>query len=118
MYNNVTVYNTQYDCLVNYDITGSTNVRNWYTAPVGYIWYDTVKEEPVVTREEFVIRKATVIKPSKNSYDYAFTEKETKTTTTERDVYYNSRNNRFLRTAPKVSTKTRTEYNVPAIIVF
>lgn len=123
---NVTVYNNSRGCLVNYDVTNTTNVRNWYTAP-GYIMYDTEKKSYETEREEYVITKAeykpslykrdTIFAP-KNRYDYAFTEKQTKTVTTEKDVYYNSHKKKFITSIPKVHTKTRTEYNIPSIIIF
>lgn len=129
MYYNVTVYNSACNCLVNYDVTPTENVRKWCKAPAGYVIFDAEKKEyvPTCSTTEFVIRKTTP-KPSiykrgfmqcrKDRYDYAFTEKVTRTTTSERDVYYNAQKDKFLRTNTRTTSRVKTEYDLPHLICF
>lgn len=125
---NVTVYNTAEGCWINYDVTATENRFNGYVTP-GYRFFEKDGDDyvPVKRAEEYVIRK-TNVKPSiykrrfcqcyKDRYDYAFTEKTTKTTTTEKDVYYCSERDRFIDRNKRVSTRTKTEYDLPHLIVW
>ena len=113
----------------SYTVTNNENRYNSHVVPSGIKFY--TKDEdfyftPVRDTEEFYVRK-TSYKPSiykrdwfqcyKDEYKYAFTERTTKTTTTDKDVYYNSDRNRFI-SKSKVSNRTRTEYGIPSLLVW
>jgi len=83
--------------------------------------------EPVETRSEYVINKV-YSKPSvykrrwcgivRDEYKYAFSEKTTKTITNEKDVYYNSKRDRFITKDRGSRQSTRVEYGLPNGIIF
>jgi hypothetical protein len=112
----------------SYEVTSTENRFNGYVVPSGIGFYTRVDEDyyvPTAQRTEFVINKATP-KPSiykgwygcRSKYDYAFSEKETKTTTTERDVYYNQRRDKFITRKNNTRVSTKTEYSFPHSIVW
>ena len=113
----------------SYTVTNRENRYNGHVVPAGVRFYKEDEDSyfsPVNDREEFYIREVKY-KPSlykrhwlqcyKDEYKYAFTERTTKTTTTDKDVYYNSERNKFI-SKSKVSTKTRTEYGVPTLLIW
>lgn len=116
------------DSLKSYTVTDNDCYFNGYVTPG--VCFHTKDEDglyqPVKNREEYVIVKGTV-KPSiykrryicgkRDEYKYAFSEKTTKTTVTNKDVYYNEKRDKFL-SKGRVSTNTRTEYTLPRLIVF
>lgn len=82
---------------------------------------------PVENRKEYVIKKV-YTKPSiykrkwcglnRDEYKYAFTEKITKTTTNEKDVYYNSQRDKFISKLKGTKQNTKVEYGLPNDIIF
>lgn len=129
MYYKVNVFNTECNQWLDYTVTENENRLNGYVLPAGYKVFTKDEDSfyaPVKARTEFVIRKGKVkssvykrhgqfIYPDR--YDYAFTERTTKTTVTDKDVYYNERKNRFV-TNSRISTNVKTEYNLPRLIIF
>lgn len=120
MYNRyVTCWNTGN----TYEVTDSINL------PVGMQWYsdeDGYYSPKYDYKETFKIKKAAV-KPSiykrdwyrckADEYKYAFTERTSRVTTTDKDVYYNEHKDRFIsRTSNKVEKEV--SYGLPYLIVW
>ena len=114
MYREVTCWNTGNTYLV-------TNTEN---LPVGMRWYSREEDgyyTPRYNKTSYKINKTTT-KPSiykrdwfqcrKDEYKYAFTERTTRVTTTDKDVYYNDRKDRFI-SKSKVSNDFTVEYGLP-----
>lgn len=127
-YNDVVVVCNNGD-LKSYTVTNTKNEFNGYVEPKRIHFYSKNEDgwyEPVKERTEYVIRKETS-KPSiykrrflackADEYKYAFTEKTTKTTVKERDVYYNEDRDRFI-TKTKTSYNTKVEYGLPRLIIW
>lgn len=128
MYRDIVVITSDGD-RKSYTVTDTKNVFNGYVVPSSIKFYERDEDNyytPVKESTEYVIRKADA-KPSiykrrflaarADRYDYAFTERTTKTVTTDKDVYYNGDRDRFI-TNSRVSTKTKTEYSLPRLIVW
>lgn len=81
---------------------------------------------PVENRKEYVIKKV-YTKPSiykreflsckRDEYKYAFTEKTTRTITSEKDVYYNENRDKFI-SKTKTTHNVKVEYGLPNRIIF
>ena len=119
MYKEVTCWNTGN----TYRVTDTQNL------PVGMRFYTQDEDgyySPTYNRYKCKIDK-TSVKPSiykrdwyrckADEYKYAFTERTTKVTTTDKDVYYNDRKDRFI-TKSKVSNEYTIEYGLPYLIVW
>lgn len=126
MYTDIVV-RTSEGYLKSYTVTDNNVISNGYV-PTGVRFYkrDTDWYAPVEHKDEYIIRRGDVkdsiykrrwLSCKADRYDYAFTEKTTKTITTNKDVYYNEDRDSFI-TKSRTSTKTRTEYDIPRLIVF
>lgn len=111
-----------------YTVTDRGNYYEGNVAPVqffkvdeeGHLSRSDYKSEYIFTKAE--VKKAPIYKreflsPVKDRYDYAFTERVTRSYTTEKDVYYNAQKDKFISKGRR-SYASRTEYNIPSIIIF
>jgi len=128
MYNNIVVVTTD-GFRKSYTVTEKENRFNGYVVPKGIVFHERDEDNyyvPVRKTEEFYVRKSTG-KPSiykrhwlqcyKDEYKYQFTERTTKTVTTDKDVYYNADRDKFI-SKSSVSTRTKTEYGLPSLIIW
>lgn len=100
---NVTVFNTQLGRWIDYEVSATENTPkriSFYKQD--YDGYYVPEDRPT---RLFVTGFSSVEK-----YNYAFTEKEVKTTTTTKDIYLNERNNKYIAKCRR-NTNTRLSYS-------
>jgi hypothetical protein len=113
----------------SYTVTDTENIFNGYVTPVGVRFYtdNGGYYTPSYNKTEFIVRK-TATKPSvyqrdwyrckADRYDYAFTERTSRVSTTTKDVYYNAHKDRFISRNASTQTRVKTEYGLPHLIVW
>ena len=120
MYKEIVCWNTGNSYLVTDTENIPTSVRFFTRDEDGYY-------NPSDYKKEYYVRK-TAVKPSvykrdwfqcyKDEYKYAFTEKVTRTTTREKDVYFNAERGKFVTKTRSNKHNVRVEYDFPYQFVF
>lgn len=108
----VTVFNTQAGRWIDYEVSTTANTPkgiHFYSRDEDGYYSPTYREEIIVRKTKPSIYHRPVFRCASDEYKYLFTEKHTKTTTTEKDVYYNERRDKFL-------TRTNVDEKVRSII--
>lgn len=95
----VTVFNTQLGRWIDYNVSTTANtpkgVRFYSQDEDGY-YVPTYREEILVKTVKPSVYHKPIFRSKADEYKYQFTAKKVETYTTERDIYYNSRRDKFL----------------------
>jgi hypothetical protein len=108
----VTVFNTQLGRWIDYDVSTTANTPkgiSFYSRDEDGYYSPTYREEFIVKKVKPSIYQRPIFRCKADEYKYQYTEKKTKTVTTESDIYYNDRRDRFI-TRTKSNTNVRTIY--------
>jgi hypothetical protein len=94
----------------------------WYTEDDGYYSpkYDYKESYRInkVASKPSIYERDKWYRCHKDEYKYAFTERTSRVTTTDKDVYYNANKDRFISRDKTTSTKVKVEYGLPCLIVW